>query len=590
MSMKFKNPIEVDGYVSTEYVDLSTTTTHPAGVGEMVWNDVDGTVDIGLKGGAVKLQVGQEQLARVVNKTSPLITLQESNYQVVIITGATGQRLSVRLAQGDSDANSAGTLGVVTETILPNQEGFITTSGAVREINTTGSLQGETWADGDLLFLSPTTAGAVTNIRPIAPNHTVNVGYVEYAHAIHGKIYVKIDNGYELGELHDVDTSESVTTPVNADNLLIQDSNDLNVWKKLSWTNVKATLKTYFDTLYQTVLTNPVTGTGTTNYVPKFTGTSAIGNSIMYETGSKIGISTTSPLYKLSVLDTANTVVGLFGGGAASPSWMGIGTVSSGTVPFIQGYNNGITATTNISLNPSGGFVGVGTASPSVTLQIGNGSGLKQGYITGGGYDLVLGAAGGNLFGYATQAISTVFNTAAVPLGVGTNASQPLIFGTAQTERMRISSTGFVGIGTTSPTARLTIGLPSGGYGSTERIQNYLYNGTEFFKSYMDANWNFVNEVIQSGTNQSGYIVSTNGSERMRITKTGNVGIGTSSPSSSALLDVSSTTKGFLPPRLRTSERDAIASPANGLMIYNTENFSVDVYDAAYGWRSLAWA
>ena len=157
-------------------------------------------MDLGLKGGNVTLQVGQENVVRVVNKTVPLITLQEANYQAVKISGATGQRLSVKLAQANNDANSTTTIGLVTETIAQNQEGFITTFGLVREINTTGSLQGETWADGDVLYLSPTIAGQITNIKPTAPQHLVTIGYVEYAHAVHGKIFVKVDNGYELNE------------------------------------------------------------------------------------------------------------------------------------------------------------------------------------------------------------------------------------------------------------------------------------------------------------------------------------------------------------------------------------------------------
>lgn len=141
---------------------------------------------------------------KVVNKTSPAVTLSKAAYQVCLISGATGQRLSVKLAKADSDVNSAGTLGVASETILHNQEGYITSVGIIEDINTTGSLQGETWLDGDILYLSPTTFGAITNVKPVAPDHMVIVGYVEYSHAIHGKIYVKIDNGYELDELHNV--------------------------------------------------------------------------------------------------------------------------------------------------------------------------------------------------------------------------------------------------------------------------------------------------------------------------------------------------------------------------------------------------
>ena len=91
----------------------------------MRWNDSDGTVDLGLKGGNVTLQVGQEQVLRVVNKTATNINLLEANYQAVRVTGAQGQRLKVDLAQAINDTLSAETIGLVTETINNNQEGFI---------------------------------------------------------------------------------------------------------------------------------------------------------------------------------------------------------------------------------------------------------------------------------------------------------------------------------------------------------------------------------------------------------------------------------------------------------------------------------
>ena len=181
-----------------------TPTNAPTNVGSLVWNDLAGTLDLKLKGGAVTLQIGQETVTRIVNRTATNITLLEANYQAVRVTGAQGQRPKVDLAQANNDLNSTTTLGLVTETILNNQEGFITTSGQVQQINTTGSLQGETWADGDILYLSGTVAGRITNIKPIAPIHTVIIGFVEYAHINQGKIFVKVDNGYELDELHNV--------------------------------------------------------------------------------------------------------------------------------------------------------------------------------------------------------------------------------------------------------------------------------------------------------------------------------------------------------------------------------------------------
>lgn len=211
-------------------LDFNLATTDTAGEGQLVWSDTVGTLNLGLKGGNTILNVGQQLITRVVNKTSPLVPLTKAGYQVVIVTGATGQRLSVRLAKADNDTNSAGTLGVVCENIAVNQEGFIVSDGQLTEINTTGSLQGETWADGDLLYLSPTTFGAITNVKPTAPFHEVRVGYVEYAHGVHGKIYVKIDNGYELDELHNVAINSG--TLANNDVLTYNSST-------LTWQNVK---------------------------------------------------------------------------------------------------------------------------------------------------------------------------------------------------------------------------------------------------------------------------------------------------------------------------------------------------------------
>lgn len=209
-------------------VEFDQTPTGTAGVGKLRWNDTDGTLDLGLKGGNVTLQVGQEQVLRVVNKTSTNVSLLETNYQAVRVTGAQGQRLKVDLALATNDSLSAETIGLVTETIANNQEGFITTSGLIRGINTTGSLQGETWADGDVIYLSPTTAGNVTNIKPIAPNHLIIIGYVVSAHITQGTIFVKVDNGYELNELHNV----KIDTPLDAEVLGYENSTSL--WKNKS--------------------------------------------------------------------------------------------------------------------------------------------------------------------------------------------------------------------------------------------------------------------------------------------------------------------------------------------------------------------
>ena len=190
------------GISLADYVDFDTVAAPATAVGRLFWNDQDGTLDVGLKGGSVTLHIGQKQVIRIVNKIGS--SLSAANYQCVKISGAQGQRPKVALAQANNDANSADTIGLVNETIANNQEGFVCTGGTITNINTTGSLQGESWNDGDVLYLSGTVAGRLTNVKPQAPIHTVIVGFVIYAHNNQGKIYVKVDNGYELNELHNV--------------------------------------------------------------------------------------------------------------------------------------------------------------------------------------------------------------------------------------------------------------------------------------------------------------------------------------------------------------------------------------------------
>jgi hypothetical protein len=191
-----------DGGVQGDFLQLNVNANEASAVGKLKWNTADGTMDIGLMGGNVVLQVGQEQVARVLNNSGSILT--EAGYQAVKIASAQGQRLAVNLAQANNEANSKDTLGLVTENIANNQEGFVTTSGLVRQIDTTGDIQSEVWVDGDTLYLSPSVPGGVTKVKPLAPNQTVIVGFVVYAHKNQGKIFVKVDNGYEISELHDV--------------------------------------------------------------------------------------------------------------------------------------------------------------------------------------------------------------------------------------------------------------------------------------------------------------------------------------------------------------------------------------------------
>lgn len=191
------------GGVISDYYELDTTATPTNAVAKMIWNSQSGTAELGLLGGSINAKLAQDLYARVVNKTGS--NLLKSGYKAVKISSAQGQRLAINLAQANNDNNSADTIGIVAENIDNNQEGFVITVGQLTGINTTGSLQSETWNDGNVLYLSPTTAGSITNVKPDgSTGHIVVLGYVEYAHQNNGKIYVKIMNGWELDELHNV--------------------------------------------------------------------------------------------------------------------------------------------------------------------------------------------------------------------------------------------------------------------------------------------------------------------------------------------------------------------------------------------------
>lgn len=140
----------------------------------------------------------------------------------VYISGATGQLSTVSKAIATSDATSAQTLGLVTADISNNSNGNVTLIGTITDIDTSD------YTDGQQLYLSPTTAGTLTATKPYAPSHMVYMAVVEHAHPTHGKLFVKVQNGYEMDELHDV----SAQSPANNDGLFYNTSTSL--WEKKS--------------------------------------------------------------------------------------------------------------------------------------------------------------------------------------------------------------------------------------------------------------------------------------------------------------------------------------------------------------------
>jgi len=141
--------------------------------------------------------------------------------QVVYIFGAQGDRASVKLAKNTSDTFSSKTLGIVRANIAAGQAGWITTQGQVSGINLSA------YSPGDILWLD-SVAGGFTNVKPVAPKHSVFVGVVERANAGNALIYVKPQNGVELDELHNV----KITSETN--NQILAYTASSQVWENKS--------------------------------------------------------------------------------------------------------------------------------------------------------------------------------------------------------------------------------------------------------------------------------------------------------------------------------------------------------------------
>ena len=161
-------------------------------------------------------------IAYVTNADSVTIT----KGQPVYAFGGTGDRMTVKLANNTGDSTSAQTVGLVMSTsIAANQKGFIMMQGLLDGLSI---LPTATWTDGDPVYLGA-TAGAITNVKPYAPNHLVYLGFVTTAsNGSAGRMYVRVQNGYELDELHNVQAQ----SPNNNDTIYYDSG--VNQWKTAS--------------------------------------------------------------------------------------------------------------------------------------------------------------------------------------------------------------------------------------------------------------------------------------------------------------------------------------------------------------------
>ena len=207
--------------------------TIPTAPGSLYWDAADNsqTLSLVMAGGNAVQQIGEEIYYRI--KASSAIT----NGQCVMFTGAVGASggITGAPASGLTDANGDHVMGVATEDIALNGWGYVTEFGLVRNIDTTGTSVGETWADGDLLYYNPSYSGGLTKTVPVAPAAIVEVATVVHAHVSSGSLFVRVTLFPRLNQL------ANVYAPSPNDNDLINWNTSNSRWQTTAVKTVNST-------------------------------------------------------------------------------------------------------------------------------------------------------------------------------------------------------------------------------------------------------------------------------------------------------------------------------------------------------------
>lgn len=142
--------------------------------------------------------------------------------QAVYVTGSTGQsgtNMLINRASNTIEMTSSKTMGLLEESLNKNGIGYVVTEGLLAGLNTNGANPGDpVWlgVDGNLIY------GLVN--KPVAPAHLVFIGIVTRAQQNNGEIFVKVQNGFEVEELHNVVLNGKT-------------SGDMLKWNGTTWVN-----------------------------------------------------------------------------------------------------------------------------------------------------------------------------------------------------------------------------------------------------------------------------------------------------------------------------------------------------------------
>jgi hypothetical protein len=155
--------------------------------------------------------------------------------------------------------------------------------------------------------------------------------------------------------------------------------------------------------------------------------------------------------------------------------------------------------------------------------------------------------------------------------------------------RVALSATNVAAPVTTPATSLLVYNTATAGAGSTAVIPSFYYwDGTQWVRLQAgnSNDWNLLGNAgtvpttnFIGTTDNQGFQVRTNNTDRVRVEADGDVGIATTAPNPNSILEIVSTTKGILIPRMTLAQRNAIVGPPQGLIVYNTTEECINWWD-----------
>ena len=432
-----------------------------------------------ISGANLKALLGQDattakrEIVEFINKTGS--ALSEGTIVYLKTSSSSSEYPEVELADASTEITSSKTIGAVYATVANDDIGIIVTSGEVDNLDTS------MYSIGDRLWLS-TTAGEVTTTAPVSPDHAVFIGIVTRAQNGNGRILYRIQNGYELGELHDV----LLDTPPTDGDVLTYDS-ATGLWKNeagggggLTYFTEAENTSAPNGTVYVDSLTAAASSTNA-DFAIRPKGTGAIVAAIPDNTatgGNKRGANATD-------LQTARTAATQVASGAYS--------FAAGRWNTVSGDSSAALGVQNIVAGGLGAFATgyISTASGNSSTAHGNstasgGVSFSTGTSTAsGGNSAAFGssvASGNNSFAAGTSAIANSTNSVALGYYSTTNGvngrmafaqTNSGIYGDTQ------KSLFILGIRTTNNTATTLVTGYLGGAASTNN-QVILSNNAAF--------------------------------------------------------------------------------------------------------------